>query len=103
MIKFIEDNRKEYSVEAICKVLPIAPSSFFHHQMIQREPSKASLRAQNDAEICVKIKASWEASGKRYGAVKVWRDLLAEGENVARCTVVRLMKNMQIRGVTEVK
>jgi transposase InsO family protein len=103
MINFIEDHREEYSVEAICRVLPIAPSSFFHHQMICREPSKASLRAQNDVELRVKIRASWEASGQRYGAVKVWHDLLAEGEKVARCTVVRLMKEMSIQGVTRGK
>lgn len=71
--------------------------------MIRREPSKASLRAQNDAELRVKIRASWEESGRRYGAVKVWHDLLEAGEKVARCTVVRLMKDMGIQGVNRGK
>ena len=31
--------------------------------------------------------------------MKVWYDLVAEGEDVARCTVVRLMKEMGIHGV----
>ena len=42
----------------------------------------------------------WEKSRRRYGAVKIWCDLLGEGIMVARCTVVRLMKAMGIQGVT---
>jgi len=86
MIAFIEVHRAEYGVEAICDMLPIAPSTYYHHQAIQRDPSKASLRAQSDAELCAKIKDSYDASSKRYGAVKVWYDLIASGEVVARCT-----------------
>jgi len=103
MIAFIEVHRAEYGVEAICDMLPIAPSTYYHHQAIQRDPSKASLRAQSDAELCAKIKDSYDASSKRYGAVKVWYDLIASGEVVARCTVVRLMKEMFIQGVTRGK
>jgi len=103
MIMFIDDHRGEYGVEAICRVLPIAPSTYHHHQAVARDPSKASLRAQRDADLAAKIKTCWEASGNRYGAVKVWHDLVAEVEGVARCTVVRLMKEMGIQGVTRGK
>ena len=72
---FMDDHRGDYGVEAICRVLPIAPSTYHHHQAVKRDPSKASLRAQSDAELCPKIVERWEASGKRYGAVKVWHDL----------------------------
>ncbi|MBC7164976.1 MAG: IS3 family transposase, partial [Roseovarius sp.] len=58
------------------------------------------MRAQNDAELCPRIKECWEASGKRYGAVKVWYDLAENDVSAARCTVVRLMKEMEIQGVT---
>jgi len=90
---------RETLANAICRVLPIAPSTYHQHQAVSRDPSQASLRAQRDAGLAPKIKAAWEASGKRYGAVKVWYDLAAEGEDVARCTVVRLMKEMGIQGV----
>ncbi|MDB2407770.1 IS3 family transposase [Jannaschia sp.] len=73
--------------------------TWHHHQAVKRDPAKASLRARRDAELRSKIKTCWEASGKRYGAVKVWYDLVAEGEDIARCTVVRLMKEMGIQGV----
>ncbi|WP_412509655.1 IS3 family transposase [Roseovarius sp. SYSU LYC5161] len=98
-----DDHRGEYGVEAICRVLPIAPSTYHHHQAVERDPSKASLRAQRDTELSPKIKACWEASGKRYGAVKVWYDLAENDVVAARCTVVRLMKEMGIHGVTRGK
>lgn len=103
MIVFIDDHRGNYGVEAICRVLPVAPSSYYHHQAVKRDPSQASLRAQRDAVLAAKIKTCWEASGKRYGAVKVWHDLAAEIEGLARCTVVRLMKGAGIQGVTRGK
>ena len=65
---FIDDHRGESGVEAICRVLPIAPSTYHHHQAVERDPSKASLRAQRDADFAPKIKTCWEARGKRYGA-----------------------------------
>lgn len=103
MIMFIEGHRAEHGVEAICKVLPIAPSTYYHHQAVRRDPEKAPPRAQRDTVLCPKITACWTASGKRYGAVKVWYDLIAAGEDVARCTVVRLMKDMGLQGVTRGK
>jgi len=34
-----------------------------------------------------------------YGVRKVWRQLLREGQQVARCTVARLMKRLGLQGV----
>ena len=34
-----------------------------------------------------------------YGVRKIWRQLLREGQGVARCTVARLMKTMGLQGV----
>ena len=103
MIVFIDDHRSIYGVEAICRVLPIAPSTYYAVLAVRRDASKASARAQRDAELSSKIEASWEDSGQRYGAVKVWHDLLGAGETIARCTVARLMRAMGIQGVTRGK
>ena len=35
MIMFIDDHREHLGVEAICKVLPIAPSTYYHHKSIE--------------------------------------------------------------------
>jgi hypothetical protein len=37
MITFIDDHRGAYGVEPICKVLPIAPSTYFDHRAKQAE------------------------------------------------------------------
>ena len=34
-----------------------------------------------------------------YGVRKVWRQLLREGQQVARCTVARLIKSLGLQGV----
>lgn len=54
MIMFI-DHRNNLGVEAICKVLPIAPSTYYHHKSIERDPMKASDRAKRDAFIMTRI------------------------------------------------
>ena len=39
MIAFINEHRDTYGVEPICKVLPIAPSTYRLHAGRQRDPS----------------------------------------------------------------
>ena len=36
MVAFIDDHRQAYGVEPICRVLPIAPSTYFRHKAEQR-------------------------------------------------------------------
>lgn len=99
MIAFIEDHREVHGVEPICKVLPIAPSTFYAHAATARDPDLASNRAKQDAIDRKKIEAAFEGSGKRYGARKIWHDLRRDGHDIARCTVERLMKALEIQGV----
>ena len=48
MISFIDDHREAYGVEPICKVLPIAPSTY-HERVAQRQdPTRLSTRARQD-------------------------------------------------------
>lgn len=100
MIMFINEHREGLGVEAICKVLPIAPSTYYRFKAIEAAPEKASERSKQDAFLCGRIEHYWQKSGRRYGAVKIWHDLVDEGVKVARCTVVRLMKAMGIQGIT---
>jgi hypothetical protein len=39
MIAFIDDHRGAHGVEPICKVLPIAPSTYHAHVAKRRDPS----------------------------------------------------------------
>lgn len=99
MIAFIEDHRGEFGVEPMCRMLQIAPSSYYERRAIARDPDRASVRAKSDADLCVKINAAWEDNRKLYGARKIWHVLLRDNEEVARCTVERLMRRLGLKGV----
>jgi transposase InsO family protein len=98
MVAFIEDHRLEYGVEPICRVLPIAPATYYAHRARARDPSLRPDRAKRDDGLRAQIRRVWDENFQVYGAEKVWRQLLREGVDVARCTVERLMKAMGLRG-----
>ena len=71
MVAFIDDHRAEYGVEPICRVLPIAPSTYRRHKAIETDPTLASARTQRDAWVRVEIRRVWEQNFQVYGAEKV--------------------------------
>jgi putative transposase len=99
MIAFIDDHRGSYGVEPICKVLPIAPSTYFDHRAKQADPAKLSARARRDAALRPTISRVFNDNLKVYGARKVWLQMNREGVSVARYTVERLMRVMGLHGV----
>ena len=98
MIAFIDDHRQAYGVEPICRVLPIAPSTYHAHAGKRADPSRLPERVRRDADLKVEIRRVFEENFRVYGVRKVWRQLRREGFSVARCTVARLMRNMGLRG-----
>jgi len=72
MISFIAENRDDLGVEPICKVLPIAQSTFYAHQEIIRNPDLASDRAKRDADLSPEVKRIWEQNNEVYGILKVF-------------------------------
>lgn len=99
MIAFIDDHRGVYGVEPICRVLPIAPSTYHVHAARRIDPARAPARVQRDAELGEKIQRIFAENFRVYGARKIWHQLGREGEQVARCTVERLMRAMGLQGV----
>lgn len=99
MVSFIDKYRGEFGVEPICRVLPIAPSTYYAAVQRQREPHRRSARAKRDEVLTAHIRRVRKAAKGRYGARKMWRQLLREGISVARCTVERLMRKHGLRGV----
>jgi len=98
MVSFIDAERESYGVEPICRVLPIAPSTYFEHKSRQADPSRLPARATRDALLRSEIRRVWEENFSVYGPRKVWRQLKREKIQVARCTVERLMRRMGLRG-----
>lgn len=87
----------------ICHVLQVAPSAY--HQQTARKTNLAlhSKRAVRDEQPSGDIERAWQANHHVYGVAKIWRQLKREGQNVACCTIERLMKQVGLRGVTRSK
>ncbi|WP_100222796.1 IS3 family transposase [Acinetobacter johnsonii] len=99
MVDFIRDHKALYGVEAICQILPIASSTYYRQLDLVQNPEKRSKRDLHDQHYAEQIKLIWQESHGRYGIRKVWQQLKQEGYSIARCTVTRLMKQLEIQGV----
>lgn len=94
MVSFIDDNRGAYGVEPICKLLPIAPSTYYEMKRRCADPGCLPQRSRRDAMLRGEIFRVWDGDHKVYGVRKVWRQLLREGIQIARRTAERLMREM---------
>jgi putative transposase len=93
MIAFIDDHRQIHGVEPICKVLPIAPSTYRSHAAQRANPDKLSARSKRDVSLRLEVHRVFAENFEVYGARKIWRQWCREGHDVARCTVGRLMRS----------
>ena len=99
MTGFVADHRDAYGVEPICRVLQIAPSTYYSHATREADPEARPDRWWRDRALEVEVRRVWDANKQVYGAKKVWKQLLREGWQVARCTVERLMRRLGLAGV----
>ncbi len=99
MISFIDDHRSALGVEPICRLLPIAPSTYYDNLAKRLDVDRMSARARSDIALKIEIRRIFEQNFRVYGARKIWRQLKREGFDIARCTVSRLMQFMGLRGI----
>jgi transposase InsO family protein len=99
VVGFINDHRATYGVESICRVVPIAPSTYYRHRARQRDPTKRSSRAIGDEVLKAIIQRIWREHDQAYGSRKVWKQMGREGLRAARCRVRRLMRELGLVGV----
>jgi transposase InsO family protein len=99
MIAFIDEHRDAYGVEPICRVLPIAPSTYHERVAKRRNPALQAARVRRDEELKPEVLRVFAENFGVYGVRKVWRQMKREGFNVARCTVQRLMRDLGLQGV----
>src|SRR5499433_2316198 len=92
--EFIRANRGQYGVQALCRVLGVAPSGYYAWL---KQP--LSRRAQEDARLLRLIRASFVASQGVYGAPRVFLDLREEGETCSKHRVMRLMRENGLRAL----
>ncbi len=100
---FIDQHRDRFGIEPICKVLPIAPSTYFAHAARRLNPDLRSDRAKRDAVLIPEVQRVHRENFEVYGVRKVWRQMRREGFDIARCTVQRLMKHLDLKGVVRGK
>lgn len=90
---FIRTEKATYPVRVLCRTLLVSTSGFY--AWFRRGLSK---RAQEDAALKVGIRAAHAASGKTYGSPRVHEDLKADGHQVGRKRVARLMQEEGLEG-----
>jgi transposase InsO family protein len=98
IVRYIDDHKDRFGVEPICKVLPIAPSTYYECKARERDPSRRSARYHRDLALKPEIERIWQENLQVYGARKVWKQLHRKSMPTARCTVERLMKAIGLRG-----
>ena len=75
--EFIKAHRHKHSVQAMCRLLGVAPSGYYAWLA-----QPVSDRAQEDARLLRLIRASFTASQGIYGAPRVFLDLREAGEDL---------------------
>ena len=99
MVEFIDQEREMYGVESICKILPVAPSTYYRSKYLEANPDQRCERLKRDERLKPEIERVYEENQQVYGARKVWKQLNREDISVARCTVERLMGRLGLEGV----
>jgi transposase InsO family protein len=99
MVSFIDEHREDHGVEPICRQLPIAPSVYYEQKAREADPTRLPERLVRDGKLREEIERVWKENFGVYGVRKVWRQLIREKVDVARCTVERLMREMGLQGV----
>ena len=89
--QFIKDNSPGFSVERVAKVLNVSRSGYY--AWLSRPRSR---RAEENIRLDVEIKSVYEHSKRRYGSVKITRELLRRGEKCGRNRIAARMRKMGI-------
>lgn len=89
---FIAREKAMYPVDLLCSVLGVSRSGFY---AAQERPGAA--RRQEDQQLAVHVAAAYAASRGRYGSPRVHQELQAQGHEVGRHRVARLMREQGLR------
>lgn len=85
--RFIHAHRTEHRLSGLCRALGVSRSGYYAWR--QRP---LSARATANARLLVQIQQLHRQTKERYGAVKLWRALLAVGVRCGRHRVARLRR-----------
>ena len=89
---FVAKHRGVWPLRWICEALGVSRGGFY--AWLNRCPSR---RARSAAELGTRVRASFLASDRTYGARRVWHDLLAEGYRCGLHRIEQLMRQQALR------
>ncbi|MGC1346400.1 MAG: IS3 family transposase [Methyloceanibacter sp.] len=89
---FVAKHRGIWPAEWLCEALGVSRGGFY--AWLKRPRSR---RSRSDEEIGAKVRASFLASDRTYGARRVWHDLLAEGVRCCLHRIERLMRQQALK------
>ena len=69
---FIDDHRDAYGVAPVCRVLPIASSTYYKHTARRQDTSRLSARAREDPVLEPGIARVFVENIAVYGVRKIW-------------------------------
>ena len=89
---FIATHRGIWPAGWLCEALGVSRAGFYAWRT--RSPSA---RARANEQLLARVRASFLASDRTYGARRVWHDLLADGVSCGRHRIERLMRQAALR------
>ena len=89
---FIAKNRAAWPADWMCGALGVSRGGFY--AWLTRPRSE---RSRSDEELGAKVRASFLASDRTYGARRVWHDLIAEGVSCGLHRIERLMRQQGLK------
>lgn len=92
---FISEEKVAFPIAALCRVLAVSTSGYYASQS-----RSISRHARRDEELSERIGTIHRTSKRRYGSPRVYEDLKADGERVARKRVARLMREKHLVALT---
>ena len=88
----MDEYKHIFPLTKMSEILGVSRSGYY--RWVGRPPSKRTLENEHFKK---QIRQIWEASGKTYGSPRIHAALLADGEQLSRPRVARLMKQMGIQ------
>ena len=89
---FVARHRGIWPAGWLCEALGVSRAGFY--AWLARPRSR---RSRDDEEVGAKVRASFLASDRTYGARRVWHDMLAEGVSCGLHRIERLMRSQALK------
>ena len=89
----IDRRRDRYPIRMMCRLLNVSASGFYAWRTRPESP-----RAQQNRELMPKIRQVFKESKGVYGSPRIHAELAAEGVQVGRNRIARLMRLERLRG-----